>query len=124
MPTLQLFTIDATVRAFFSENYIMTEDGLSSLIPDYDIPDRDSYLKGSYWKMVLFPRSMSTVIAGCYQFQLLPNTPYNLLLKHNHRSASGVTPEQCSAITKVYSLKTVAAVTLDPCSGLTSDFKD
>ena len=80
MPTLKLDIIDKTVMDFFVPNHITTEDGLSSIVPDDDLPGRNESPTGSYWKIVLFRRAMTTIITGCCSFRLLPNTPYHLLL--------------------------------------------
>ena len=40
LPTLQLETIDATVKEFFATNHTTSEDGLSSLIAEEDLPAR------------------------------------------------------------------------------------
>ena len=54
MPTLKLDIIDKTVMDFFVPNHITTEDGLSSIVPDDDLPGRNESPTGSYWKIVLF----------------------------------------------------------------------
>ena len=125
MPTLKLDVIDKTVKDFFASNHITTEDGLSSMVPDDDLPGRNESPNGSYWKIVLFRRAMTTIITGCCSFRLLPNTPYSLLLQHSRGVSSGLLPgsQATSVQPKVYSVKTVASVSLKPFSGLTCDFK-
>ena len=126
LPTLQLEIIDATVKEFFATNHIMSEDGFPSLTEE-DLPARDDVKTDSYWKRVLFRRTTSTVITGCCQFRVLPNTLYNLILQQSRVSSLGLSlgPPMLTATSKIaYSVKTVASVTLNPFSGLTSDFKD
>ena len=126
LPSLKLETIDTTVKDFFTSNHITTEDGLSSLVPADDLPDKADSTTAPYWKIMLFRRAMSTIITGCSHFKLLPNTPYILLLQHTRGSSVGFPPGSplASTTSKAFSVKTVAAVTLDPFSGLTSDFKE
>ena len=124
LPSLEFATIISTVKEFFGDNHITTEDGLSSLIPSDDLPLANTCDKESYWQIVIFRRAMSTVISGCCQFHLLPNTPYSLLLQHSRAPTSSVVSDFTPTPTKVYSVKTVATVSLTPFSGLTSDFKD
>ena len=125
-PSLKLETIDTIVKDLFTSNNITTEDGLSSLVPDGDLLDHTNFSTAPYWKIVLFRRKMSTIIAGYSQFRLLPNTPYNLLLQDTRASTIGFPPGSpvSSVTSKAFSVKTVAAVTLNPFSGLTSDFKE
>jgi len=125
IPTLNLVTIDSTIKSFFTANHVNNENGLSSLVPDTDLPDSTTMPSDSYWKIILFRRAMATVITGCSEFRLLPNTPYNLLLQRGRMVQS--TPEKSSSSGsdgKIYSVKTVASVTLQDFSGLTSDFKE
>ena len=118
--------IDATLNTVFVKTDTTTEDGLSSLVPEDNVPDVSSCDKDSYWKIVLFRRAMFTVITRCCQYPLLPNTSYNLLLQHSRSAAKGFSPgpEPTTMSNKSYSVKAVSLVTLDPFSGLTSDFKD
>ena len=125
IPTLKLVTIDSTIKSFFTANHVNNENGLSSLVPDTDLPDSSTMPSDSYWKIILFRRAMATVITGCSEFRLLPNTPYNLLLQRGRMVQS--TPEKLSSTgsdSKIYSVKTVASITLQDFSGLTSDFKE
>ena len=124
LPSLDFAIIISTVKEFFGDNHITTEDGLSSLVPSDDLPIATSCDKDSYWQIVIFRRAMSTVISGCRQYHLLPNTPYSLLLQHSRAPAASVVSDYTSTSTKAYSVKTVATVSLPSFSGLTSDFKD
>ena len=53
IPSLELEVIDASVKTFFTSNHITTEDRLSKLIPDDDLPDRTYSSTEPYWKIVL-----------------------------------------------------------------------
>ena len=125
-PSLDIKVINTTIKAFFDRHHVENEDGLSTLVPLDDLPETALEPSNSLWQIVVFRRAMTIVIHGCIQFHLQPNTPYNLLLKH---SRNGGTPSLSGSSTStssltLYSVKTVASVTLASFSGLTCDFKE
>ena len=126
IPTLELEIIDSTIKSFFMANHVNNENGLSSLVPETDLPDILSLPTESYWQITLFRRAMATVITGCSEFRLLPNTPYNLLLQRGRIGLQAIPRKSSSVgdVSKIYCVKTVASVTLQAFSGLTSDFKE